>query len=146
MAIPAGYTEETLAQYMYSLITNDDAVNEFATALRWSVANGSYQDAVDEAIAAYGVDDITAISGRENIRRLRAVARVELWRSVVQRTVPSYQVSDGTTTTSRNQLYEHAKEMYDMALNEAITLYGVKSYLNARPIPGGEIGVQTSVV
>lgn len=122
MPAPASYTEQTLAQYMHTIITNDDKVTELVTTLLWNVANGSYEEAVNEAMLVMGVSDVTSLTSLESIRQLRAVARMELWRLVVQRTVASIQVSDGVTAVSRQQIWEHAKAMLEMATAEAVSL------------------------
>jgi len=122
MAAPTSYTEYTLANYMHTLIANDDLVNELVTTLKWNVTNGSYNEAINETLLVLEVDDIASISGRDAIRQLRAVARMELWRLVVQRTVPAYQVSDGVATTSRNQIWEHAKAMLEMATADVVAM------------------------
>lgn len=130
MAIPSSYTEAELGAYMQSLITQDTTVNELTSQLSWSVDNDSYDEAVNEALAVYGTDDISTITGFSNIRSLRIIARVELWRLVMQRTVPAYQATDGRLAASRNQLYEHAKDMYNMFLSEASAYYEDVQFLS----------------
>ena len=56
MAIPAGYTEATLKEYMHTVL------GPVATTLGWTVADGDYDEAANEAVAAYGVDDVAAVA------------------------------------------------------------------------------------
>lgn len=117
MAAPSSYTEQTLAEYMHGVLGND----EMARALSWSVAEGDYGDAVDETLLAYGVDDISEISGRNNIRKLRTLARRELWRLVMQRTAGMHDTTAGVEAGGEefSQIHAHARKMYDIADGEA---------------------------
>ena len=62
MAAPTSYNEAELKDYM------DTMLGATATVLTWTVAGGQYDEAVNETLLAYGVDDIDEIIGRANIR------------------------------------------------------------------------------
>lgn len=104
MALPAGYDELQLASYMHTTL------GAMATRLGWSVAVGDYSEAVNEAVAAYGADDITSITGRENLRKLRALARREAWRSVVQSLAAYYEFSTDGQSFKPNQMGDQARK------------------------------------
>jgi hypothetical protein len=106
MAIPGAYSDSTLKAYMHSVL------GAVATTLGWSVAGGHYDEAVNETVAAYGVDDVTTVAGRDNIRHLRALARREVWRAVMQATVSHYDLSTDGAQRSRSQIHTQAKEMF----------------------------------
>ena len=93
MAIPTGYTEETLSAYRSS------QAGAVADLLGWTVDGGSYAEPINDTLLAYGTDDLTTISGSTNIRKLRAMARRELWRAAVAQFAGSYDwtVPDGTS-------------------------------------------------
>jgi hypothetical protein len=104
MSIPTSYTEEELAAYM------DTILGPVADALNWSVAGNDYAEPVNSAILSYGVDDIAEITGRDNIAKLRAIARAEVWRAVVDATSGHYDFSDGGVSLKRSQMNAQARE------------------------------------
>lgn len=115
MALPASYTEAELAAYMHSVL------GSVATALGWSVAGESYVEPVNETLAAYGVDDIAAISGRANIVKLRALARREVWRAVVAQSAAHYDVTADGASLTRSQIQAQAREQLRLAEIDCLT-------------------------
>ncbi|MFW6182848.1 MAG: hypothetical protein ACOC8X_03555 [Chloroflexota bacterium] len=111
MAIPTGYTEDELAQYMHETLGADDVARQ----LDWTPEEGHYDEAVFETLMAYGTDDIESITGLQNIRRLRAIARRELWRLVMQRTVHQRDTNTEGGNDAHSQVHRHAREMFKMA-------------------------------
>src|SRR5688500_72219 len=80
MAVPASYTEKTLAEFMHV------SLGKTAKALAINFGPndaGDYAEAVNDALLAYGTNDIGTISGFANIMKLRALARVYAWQHVV---------------------------------------------------------------
>jgi hypothetical protein len=102
MAIPVSYTEATLQAYTHTLL------GAVAATLGWTVALGSYTEPCNEAIAAYGVDDVTTILGRDNVRKIRALARREVWRAVAAQTASHYDVSADGASRQRSQIHAQA--------------------------------------
>lgn len=100
MPAPAAYSEAELATYMHTVLGNT------AAELGW-VAATSYTEAVYETLLAYGVATIALAA---NIRKLRALARVQAWRLVVQQTAAEhdYQPGSGTTGFRRGQIQAQA--------------------------------------
>lgn len=124
MTIPSAYTEKTLATYM------DTLLGPVADALGWSapVADaGDYAEAVNEAMLAYGTNDISTITGRDNIQQLRALARVEMWRQVVATTAGHYDFADATVNLKRSQIHEQASDNLNNAEADAFR-YGAYGY------------------
>jgi len=121
MAIPASYTETTIKYYLH------DMLGAVATMLGWSPDGADYDEAVDEAIASYGVDDISAITGRDNVRKLRALARREVWRAVMQATTGHYDVTTDGASRNRSQMHVQAREQFDLA-DAACMSYGEDGY------------------
>lgn len=109
MALPAGYTEATLSAYMHAVL------GPVATALSWTVVAGSYQEAVNEAVALMATDDVTTIAGREAIMALRAAARREVWRAVMQATAGHYDVNTDGASRDRSQMHKQALEQFTLA-------------------------------
>lgn len=116
MAMPAGYTEATLKAYMHAVL------GPVATTLGWTVDGGSYNEAANEAIAAYGVDDVETVAGRDAIRALRAVARREAWRAVMQATASHYDLTTDGASRHRSQMHAQAREMFALADGECTAL------------------------
>ncbi len=75
MTIPSSYSASTLKAYQHSLL------GPVADALGWSVAGGSYDEALIDTLLAYGVTDI---ANATDITKLRALAAVAVWRQAQQ--------------------------------------------------------------
>lgn len=118
MAIPSSYTEQQLAQYMADLIGTD-----LGERLNWTVAGGDFDEAVNAALLLYGVDDISTISGRANIHKLRVAARVEVWRLVMQATAHYHAfTTELGGSHSLDQIHQQARDMFNDALSQAVEL------------------------
>lgn len=111
MELPSVYDATNLANFMHGVLGEDDAARD----LNWSVAQGDYDEPVVETMLAYGVDDLGSVTGLENIRRLRAIARRELWRTVMQRTVYKTDTNTEGGNEAHSQLHRHARQMFEMA-------------------------------
>jgi len=105
VAAPTTYTEATLAEYMHT------ALGAIATSLGWTVAGDSYDEPVNDALLLYGADDIASISGRASITKLRALARLAVWRKVVTETAGDYNFSADGGSYSRAQVNEQARQV-----------------------------------
>lgn len=122
MAAPSSYTEATLADYMHT------ALGAVASAMAYT-SPASYSEAVNEALLGYGVDDIATISGRENIRKLRALARVQAWKQVIADVTGDYDFSADGGQYSRSQVHKMALEALALAENEALALGAIPGYV-----------------
>jgi hypothetical protein len=114
MAVPSSYTETTLKTFMH------DILGAVATSLDWSVAAGSYDEILNETLFAYDTDDVTTISGRENLRKLRILARCEVWRAVMGEVSGDYDFIDEGGDNKRSQAFEMASKNYADAAIAAI--------------------------
>lgn len=123
MAATAFTTELQLAKYMHDLLGQSG----FGEQLNFDPDLGDYGEAVDEALLALGVSDITAVTNTQGLRQLRAAARVELWRMVMGRTAGKHQRGFGGDARSEHQIFDHAKEMFGQAMKDAPRL-GIASY------------------
>lgn len=111
MAIVTSYTEDALKVYLAAVL------GDTATYLKWTVADGDYDEVVNEALYSYGADAIGDISGRANIRKLRMIARRELWRAVMAAASRKHSItssSPGGGSTNEGMVFDHAKEMFEM--------------------------------
>jgi len=101
------YTEPTLATW----ILGPGCLGATATALGWS-GQSDVQDAIDQALAAYGVATINLVT---DATKLRAAAAVEAWRLVVNATAGYYRVSLDGQSMDRQMVHAHAVAMLAMA-------------------------------
>ena len=120
MAVPTVYTETSLKEYMHGRLGN------LAAALRWTVADGHYNEALNDTLFAYGQTDISQITGAANINLLRAYARYFLWKSVAEATVNEidYTHADSGATYKHSQIHKQAKEMMAASANDVDALGG----------------------
>ena len=113
MTLPTTYTEGTLATYMHTTL------GAVATSLGF-IDPASYTEAVYEAIFAYGVDSIASITGRDNLRRLRGLARVQVWQLVANVTAGDFDFKADDASFSRSQVHKMALENIAQAKAEAL--------------------------
>lgn len=107
MAIPASYTEKTLAQYMETMLGKTAKV----LALHAGPEDaGDFAEAVNDVLLAYGTNDIATISGIENLKKLRALAVVSAWQFVVNNFAALYDFSADGASYDRSQLFESASK------------------------------------
>ena len=121
MAYPSSYTESTLKGYMHTVLA------DVATVLGWATAT-HYGEAVNEAVAAYGVDDVTAIAGRTNLYKLRALARREAWRAACGALAAKFDFSADGHAVKRSDLYNHAQAELQRAESEALAFDAASGY------------------
>jgi hypothetical protein len=114
MAAPAAYSEATLKGLMHAML------GAVADSLGWSVAGGSYDEALNETLLAYGTDDVATVVGRENLLELRALARREVWRAVMAETSGDYDFQDEAGRNNRSQVFAMASKNYAQAAADAL--------------------------
>ena len=120
MAVPTSYTETELKTYMHTVI------GSMANHLKFTVASGSYDEALNDALFSYGQTDISLITGQSSIYLLRAYARYAVWVLVVNSTANEidYTHADSGATYKHSQLYDHAKAQADKARDDIEVLGG----------------------
>ena len=117
MAAPTSYTEKQLAEYMHVMLGKTAK----ALGLHFDPNGpGDYVEAVNDALIAYGAENIATITGIANIKKLRVLARVAAWQYVVDNFAALYNFSADGGSYSRGQLFEHAKEALKMAEQAAL--------------------------
>lgn len=114
MAIPASYTETTLADFM------QDQLKNIATMLGWTTTPDDYQEAVNEALLAYGETTIANITGASNIRKLRALARAEAWKAAMAAVSGDFDFAADGGSYKRDQIFQHIKDMLGQAVVDAL--------------------------
>jgi len=109
MAAPTSYTEQTLADFMLTCL------QDVATQLGWT-ALADVQEAINETLLAYGV---TTIAGATDIRKLRALARREVWHQVASATAGDYDFTADGATYNRSQVHAQALQEFQAASADA---------------------------
>lgn len=105
--IPSQYTEQELFTFM-----KEGCLREVAATLNWTTL-AQYQEAINETLLSYG--NITTITQATNVRKLRLLARVKVWSSVVQATVADYDFTEGNRTHNRKQIHDNAVMMLQIS-------------------------------
>ncbi len=100
MSAPATYTETALASYMAN------ALGEVGATLGWTAGNGKLDEAVNDALLSYGVDDIADAT---DTKKLRALARLYAWRAAVASLPAFYDFSSDEESFDRSQMLTGAK-------------------------------------
>lgn len=113
MPVPSSYTEKSLAEYMYKAIGK---VAPFLKIQLGTVDAGDLSEAVNDALIAYGTDNISLITGLSNIQKLRAVAEAAVWKYVVANFTVLYDFSADGATYNRSQVYKQARESLESSL------------------------------
>jgi hypothetical protein len=116
VAAPTSYTEETLGQLMHS------ELGAIATALGYTNPSGSagaYAEWVNEALLEYGVDAVSSVSGRDNIRRLRALARVQAWKRALTDLAALHDNAQDGQSFDLSQMFAMAKAKLEQASSDA---------------------------
>jgi hypothetical protein len=111
MPVPTAYTEDELKTFLHGCL------KEAAAVLGWTVAAGSYDDAVTETLVQYGVSEIASAV---DIRKLRALGRVAVWQSVLAAVSLDYTFAADGGQYSRSHMFEHATKMLAAAESEAL--------------------------
>lgn len=102
MAIPTVYSATSLAVYLKYV------PGDIIAVLGWDENTPQVQEAVNDALLEYGDTDISAITGSDGIRRLRALGRRAIWRAIVQTTANWYSITDNGQKLERQQVHDHA--------------------------------------
>jgi hypothetical protein len=119
MPIPTAYTEATLSAFMNSQL------GKFPTAFGWTGVVTDYQEAVNDTLLAYGVNDIAQAL---DIKKLRAIACVQAWKQVTRRLANQFAFTADGATYNRQQMHEMAIKELALAEAEAAVYGGMPGY------------------
>lgn len=112
MPVVTSYTEQELADYMR------DILGDVAVTLEWTDTDdlGNYKEAIQETLQAYG---ISTIDQAIDVRKLRTIARREVWRAVMMATASNYRFGSDREQYFRQQFHEQAKAQFAIASTDA---------------------------
>lgn len=115
MAIPSSYTEVELQDYMLEITSAISSVI--------GLVSSDFTEAVNDTLVNYGVNSIASAT---NIKKLRLLAKIEAWRTVVNVTVAEYDQSrdsgESQVWDKKNQLHTNAKAQLEAAETQAASL------------------------
>jgi hypothetical protein len=112
MAVPTAYTTSSLAVYLKYV------PGDLIDVLGWDTDSPQVVEAVNDALLEYGETDATSISGTDAIRRLRALGRRAIWRSIIQATANWYSITDNGQKLERQQVHAQALKAFEQADND----------------------------
>lgn len=105
MAVPTTVTESELKSYLHGVLDT-----HISTFLSMTVAGGSYDTIVEDALLEYGTTDITDIDSIAKIKLLRACGRLWLWRKIVSATNSAHDTDNYEMMAKWSQLNKQARE------------------------------------
>jgi hypothetical protein len=107
---PTTYSEDALRQFQLTTL------GPLAGVLGWtSTVYPAVVEAANDALLAYPA---ATIADATNVPRLRALARVAIWRAVARETAGNYRFSTDGQAFDRQQIHEHALAMVAEAERE----------------------------
>lgn len=110
MAVPAAYNDNELMAFMRSTL------GATATVLGWTDL-APYQEPLNDTLIAYGVDDIADAT---DVQKLRALARVAVWQSVVDVTAGMSDFRMGDQSVTSSQVHMQAQQRLRHATLQAL--------------------------
>lgn len=121
MAAPTVYSELSLAGYM------ETTLGPVAEVLGWTVGSGKLAEVVNDALVAYGVDDVAEAA---EIGKLRAIARREAWRAASDALGAFYDFDSDSERFVRSQMHKASLDSLANAERDCMALgvgagYGV---------------------
>lgn len=114
MPVPTSYSEEDFKTYLHSIL------GDTAGLLSWTVAGGSYDEILIDALFACDVTDITQLSGAAAMQQLRVLGRLKLWSAVLQAALPEINYTADGATFNREAIFQHALHMLQEARIQAL--------------------------
>lgn len=98
MGIPTSYTVEMLKAYMIGRVANIAALLGLTPA--------HFDEAINDALLAYGVTDIASAT---SIAKIRALAHLEAWRVIRDAASGEYQFAVDGGNYNRKQIFDNAQ-------------------------------------
>lgn len=114
MTLPTAYTEATFTTYLHTV------AGDVASVLGYTIAGGDYAEIINEALFMYGVDDIADVTGRDNLRKLRVLGRLALWRQALNDASTRFDFAADGGDYKRSQLHAMLLKALDQAEYDAL--------------------------
>jgi len=114
MSAPTVYTEKTLGDYMGAVLGSLASILSLASG---ATDAGSFSEAVNATLLAYGV---TNISQATDVLKLRALARAEAWQLALDRLSGLYDFVEPGGEYKRSQMHAQAELSLQAARMDAL--------------------------
>lgn len=108
MSVPSSYSDATIADFMLATL------GDVGTVL--GMTDASFEEPIIDTLLAYGEDDIADAT---DISKLRALARVQAWRTALRNAAARYDFADGTENLKRSQIFAHIQAALASAESDA---------------------------
>ena len=120
MPIQTSMTEADVKQYM------EDVLGDTAGKLGWSVGGDDFDEPTNEILYSLDEASFSFVTTQALVKKIRAVARVEVWRfamfSTAHETIHSTG-APGTGQTSRSVIHQHCRAMFAQAKSHYVELF-----------------------
>lgn len=117
MAVPAVYTEKTLADYMEAVLGDIGKTLDLTSGVNDA---GSFEEPVNEVLLQLGVNDLSGVTGSSAIRELRARARVEAWKMALGSLAARYNFAADGASFNRSEMHKAATQALAVALQDLL--------------------------
>lgn len=121
MPVATTIDDDTLKAYLHA------ELGPVADGLSWTVVNGDYDEALDDALNLFGTGDIDNISGAANVDKIRILGLLTTWRRVARHTGADYDFSVDGGSFKRSQGNAQAlTQIKDLERRAVQWLYPIK--------------------
>lgn len=131
MGIVTTYNEAGVKEYMETVL------GDTAHKLGWSVAGDDFDEPVNEVLYTLSEADFSFVDTQAEARKVRMVARMEVWRAAMYYTAHEASHSagaPGTGQTTRSQIHTQCKAMFELAYGQFTEAYPELSVRTSREV------------
>ena len=120
MPVVISLTESDVKEYMEAVL------GDTAQKLGWSVGEDDFDEPTNEVLYSLGESSFSYVTSQGEVKKVRSVARVEVWRAAMYYTVHETSFSagaPGTGQTSRAEVHRHCKAMFELSKSQFVGDY-----------------------
>ena len=131
MPVVTSLTEAKVKEYM------EQVLGDTASKLGWSVGGDDFDEPVNEVLYTLEESSFSFVSTQALARKVRIVARMEVWRAAMYYTAHEASHSagaPGTGQVSRADVHRHCKEMFNVAKSQFTEAYPELSVQTSRQV------------
>ncbi len=131
MPIVTSLNEPSVKEYMQVVL------GDTASKLGWSVGGDDFDEPTNEVLYILNESSFSFVDTQAEVRKVRTIARMEVWRAAMFYTVHEISHSagaPGTGQTSRADIHRHCKEMYNLASSQFTEAYPELSVQTSRQV------------
>lgn len=121
MPVATTISESTFKAYLHA------ELGFVATGLNWTVDNGDYDEALNDALNLFSTDDIDNVSGAADVDKIRILGLLTAWRRVARHTAADFDFSADGGSNKRSQGNKMAlAQIKDLERRSMHWLYPIK--------------------